>query len=61
MGEETRMKTLMLLAMMSNQMSENTENRRKKMKNIAISVTFIVAANALIYSPIILSNINKED
>jgi hypothetical protein len=53
----------MLKAMLLSAMISGNEIRPRdnpKIKNAAIATTVIVVANLLIYSPIILANMNKE-
>jgi len=55
-------KTLMLASMLTNSpVEEIRPDNEKKIKAIAISATFIVVANLLVYSPIIMANANKGE
>jgi len=56
------MKTLLLgLALNSATPSQNTLDKRKKMKNIGVSIAVITAANLIIYSPIIAARLNSKE
>jgi len=56
------MKTLLLgMALNSAGLSQNTSDKRKKMKNVGVSVAVIVVANLLVYSPIITARIKSQD
>ena len=51
-------KTILLSTMISGNEIQPRDN--PKIKNAAIASTVIVVANLLMYSPIIIANLNKE-
>ena len=56
------MKTLLLgLALNSGTPSQNTLDKRKKMKNIGVSIAVITAANLIMYSPIIAARLSSKE
>jgi len=54
-------KTLMLASVLAKPpVEEIRPDNAKKIKTVAISATFIVVANLLVYSPIIAANMNNR-
>jgi hypothetical protein len=55
------LKAMMLSAMIAGEPEMASPKSHKKLKNLAISTAVIVVANLLVYSPIIMANLSKEE